>query len=195
VRIVAVDLPPAATWDTSGFGKDMLMLAAMHHIFDRADRIAAAYGVPALPVVVNMSYGYSGGSHDGTAMVEAALDELVSARRAAAPTALILPSGNSFLGAGHARIDLAAGASAALPWRVHPNDRTSTFAELWLPAGADITDLTVALHAPGDTFGPAGPTLATLDLGHSDLPPAPGTRLASVPVTSRGATVGALSAD
>lgn len=58
VRIIAVDLPPEATWDASGYGRDMLMLAGMHYIFDRADKLAAAYGQSTLPMVLNISYGY-----------------------------------------------------------------------------------------------------------------------------------------
>ena len=32
-RIIAVDLPSSASWDTSGFGKDMFVLSAMHYVF------------------------------------------------------------------------------------------------------------------------------------------------------------------
>ena len=35
-RIIAVDLPATSVWDTSGYGKDMLVVSALHYLFDRA---------------------------------------------------------------------------------------------------------------------------------------------------------------
>ena len=96
VRIIAVDLPATAVWDTSGFGTDMFLLAAMHDIFDRVERIAAAYDHPDVALIVNLSYGTSGGPHDGTGLIGAAFDEMITYRRSRAPTALVLPSGNMF---------------------------------------------------------------------------------------------------
>ncbi|MEM6477786.1 MAG: hypothetical protein AAF647_01945, partial [Pseudomonadota bacterium] len=134
VRIIAVDLPPNITWDTSGYGKEMFMLAGLHYIFDRADKLAAAHGTQTLPMVLSVSYGYSGGAHDGQATLEAAMDELMTARRALAPTAFVLPTGNSYLDATHAVAELAPGdAMTPLPWRIAADDRTSTFLEIWLP--------------------------------------------------------------
>ena len=38
IRVIAVQLPNAMAWDTSGFGKDMLILSAFHYICNRAKR-------------------------------------------------------------------------------------------------------------------------------------------------------------
>src|SRR5262249_53551548 len=98
IRIIAVQLPNSVTVDTSSFGKDMYMLSALHYIFDRADIIAKGYNVDKLRLVINFSYGYSGGRHDGETELEAAINELVELRRkCTGPTALVLPSGNTFL--------------------------------------------------------------------------------------------------
>lgn len=105
VRIIAVDLPATSVWDTSGFGTDMFLLAALHYIFDRAEKIAAAYNRPDAALVINLSYGTSGGPHDGSGLIGAAFDEMISYRRSLAPTALVLPSGNMFQDRLHARID------------------------------------------------------------------------------------------
>ena len=106
IRIISVQLPNTIAWDTSGFGKDMYMLAAIHYIFERAKRIGDAYGFPNVRLVINFSYGFSGGRHDGKTELEAAIDELVIARRCkGAPTALVLPSGNTFLDRLHGQID------------------------------------------------------------------------------------------
>ena len=96
IRILAVQLPNVVTMDTSGIGKDMYLMSALHYIFHRADLIAEAYGVERARLVINFSYGYSGGPHDGEFDIEAAIDELVKARRDnRGPTALVLPAGNS----------------------------------------------------------------------------------------------------
>lgn len=139
VRVVAVDLPATALWDTSGFGTDMFLLAGLHYIFERADRIAKAHGLEAVPVVVNISLGWSGGPHDGTSALEAALEEMIRHRRTMAPTALVLPTGNMYQDALSARIEdrhFAEG-TAALRWFAPPCDMTSSFAEVWLPGAPD----------------------------------------------------------
>jgi hypothetical protein len=145
IRIIAVQLPNSVSMDTSGFGKDMYILSAFHYIFHRADMIADMYDAPNPRLVINFSYGYSGGRHDGETELEAAIDELVEMRRACAPTALVLPAGNTFLDRLHGEIcerDFKQGA-ARFHWRLQPNDRTPSYLELWfyqgfVPAGYSI---------------------------------------------------------
>lgn len=170
IRVVAVQLPNTIAWDTSGFGKDMYMLAAFHYIFDRADRIAEAYyGRDAngrlnrtVPVVVNFSYGFSGGPHDATVPgyagirrgieLEEAINEMVEARRNTAPTAVVMPSGNTFSDQLHA--NLAAnhfkdvGGAGVLKWRLQPNDRTPSYLEIWFPDETQPGDFAVTVDQP-----------------------------------------------
>jgi len=155
-RIIAVDLPATSVWDTSGFGADMVLLAALHYIFDRAEKIAAAYGRPDAALVINLSYGVSGGPHDGTSLLGAAMDEMIAYRRALAPTALMLPSGNMFQDRLHARLDdshfttdtSGTTRSAKLTWMAPPADRTSSFIELWYPPGTNPSEIKVNLKPP-----------------------------------------------
>ncbi len=170
VRVIAVDLPPTSTWETSGFGTDMFILSAFHYIFDRAARIAAAHGRPdGLPVVVNLSFGYSGGPHDRSGLLEAAMDELVLARRAVGPTLLVLPSGNSFQDRLSALIGDAdfrpgpdgASERAELCWSVPACDGTSTYLELWYPPGTKRPDIRVDVLPPGRT-APANTSAVTV---------------------------------
>ncbi len=164
VRLIAVDLPSTALWDTSGFGTDMFILSAVHYIFDRADKIAAAHGRGPVPLVVNISMGWSGGPHDGSGLLEAALADLITARRAKAATALVLPSGNMFqdmLSASFEDIHFAPApdgkAQASLGWFLQPHDMTSSFAELWLAPGADPAGMTFSLTAPDGSVASIGP--------------------------------------
>ncbi|WP_315759593.1 MULTISPECIES: hypothetical protein [unclassified Bradyrhizobium] len=153
IRIIAVQLPNTIAWDTSGFGKDMYMLSAFHYIFDRADMIAAkeGYDVDKLRLVINFSYGFSGGRHDGGSELEAAIDELVKKRRElGCPTALVVPAGNTFLDRLHGLIrpsDFVDGA-AQFRWRIQPNDRTPSYLELWFWQGFDPKGYKIELRDP-----------------------------------------------
>jgi hypothetical protein len=151
VQIIAVQLPNTVAWDTSGFGKEMFMLSALHYIFVRASEIAAACGTAELPLVVNLSYGWSAGRHDGQSEMETAIEQLLLRRRRAQPqTAVVLPSGNTFGERMHAvctGADMGAG-QARLGWRLPPDDRTSSYLELWLPRDIDPTGWEVRVTPP-----------------------------------------------
>jgi hypothetical protein len=171
VRIIAVDLPSTSIWDTSGFGTDMFLLAGLHYIFDRASKIAAAHNRPEVPVIINISMGWSGGPHDGSSVIEAAIAELITARRAVAATALTLPTGNMYQDRLVARIEDAhftlapdGKAQASLRWFAQANDMTSTFAELWLAPGATPSSHTFTLTAPNGEVTTIGP-----QPGHTDV--------------------------
>ena len=178
-RIIAVDLPSSPVWDTSGFGKDMVILAAIHYIFDRAELIRQTYGCAELPLVINLSYGYSGGPHDGTGLIEAALAELVAYRNTKAATTLLMPSANMFqdqlfahLTGEHFSPDPANPALklARLQWLAPPNDRTSSYLEVWYPPGATPQDISVEVTPPDSaqitsTAGMAGSGTRLIKLG------------------------------
>ena len=82
------------------------MLDALNYILQRADEIAALENTAPLPVVVNLSYGTIAGPHDGTALLEAAIDQLIASR--ATPLRVVLPAGNHYLARCHARFRLPA---------------------------------------------------------------------------------------
>ncbi len=181
IRVIAVDLPATSLWDSSGFGTDMFLLAAVHYIFDRASKIAAENSRPEASLVINISLGCSGGPHDGSSAIEAAIAELITARRLVAATALTLPSGNSYQDMLSARIEDAhfnatpnGKAQASLRWFVPPHDMTSTFAELWLTA--DAAGYGFSLTAPD------GSVTDVIQPGHQT-------------VTVAGKTVGQISLD
>jgi hypothetical protein len=136
--IVCVQLPEAATADTSGENLDAYALDAIRYILERADEIASRSERKHLPVVINFSYGNVAGPHDGTSDLELAIDQLIEMRQETpgGPLEVVLPAGNSHLGRLHAQVSFAGGRKKAdLRWRVLPDDRTPTFMEIWLPAG------------------------------------------------------------
>ncbi|MCR9136246.1 MAG: hypothetical protein NXI27_09630 [Alphaproteobacteria bacterium] len=160
-RIIAVDLPSSASWDASGFGTDMFVLSAMHYIFKRADDIEKAFNNAngtnvRARLVVNLSYGFTGGPHDGSSLIEAALHEMIEQRRRSAPTALTMPSGNTFLENLHsvvmdkhfAATDKNADREATLRWKLAPDDRTSSFLEIWLPPELPSSNIEITVESP-----------------------------------------------
>jgi hypothetical protein len=155
--IVAVQLPGAVTGDTSGALLTTYVLDGVWYILKRADEYAASLGRRAVPVVINLSYGFTAGPHDGTHVLEEALDQVIELRRQQnAPVNIVLPAGNSRLSRLHARATLRGKARKALAWRQLPDDRTPSSMEIWLPQGASSgAGLEVVVHDPRGRATPA----------------------------------------
>ena len=157
IQIIAVQLPNTIAWDTSGFGKEMYMLSALHYIFNRAREIASKYSVDPdnpeeLPLIVNFSYGWSASRHDGQSEMEIAIQELLEDRKSLQPnTAIVMPTGNNFAHDMHGQItaaDMADDGTYSFGWKLLPDDRTSSYLEMWLPEGMDPDHYTVEVTPP-----------------------------------------------
>ncbi|UZF95826.1 S8 family serine peptidase [Bosea sp. NBC_00550] len=166
LRIIAVQLPAAVTADTSGYRKDAFILSALHYIFDRADRFAATHPgdeAASLPLIVNLSYGYTGGPHDGTDALEIAMSRMIEARQAQGkPTTLVMPAGNSFAERLNGEISadrMNTGEAHAIAWCLQPNDRTSSYLELWLPKATGATRFQLSITDPDGASSLTGATL------------------------------------
>jgi hypothetical protein len=137
--LIGVQLPRWVTTETSGGKLTAPVLDALYYILNRADQIAAYENTTPLPVVVNLSYGTIAGPHDGTALLEAAIDQLIASRPT--PLRVVLPAGNHYLARCHARFRMPAKTPLStlietLQWRVQPDDQSVSFMEIWLPHSA-----------------------------------------------------------
>jgi hypothetical protein len=159
--IVAVQLPIDTVADTSGATLEPQIYNGLCYILDRATALAARRARPPLPVVVNVSYGLIAGPHDGTGMLEQAMNDLIQCctMKDVELLRVVLPAGNSHLSRCHASFALPKGAKRELAWRVLPDDRTESHVEIWLPAGADVNTLSIAINAP-DGSTSTGPFVA-----------------------------------
>ena len=149
--IIAVQLPNTIAWDTSGFGKEMMMLSAIEYIFNRARMIAKAYNSPEIPLVIDFSYGWSANRHDGESSFERAVEALITDRRKSQPcTELVMPTGNNFANDMHARISSTdcADRTYSIGWQLKPDDRTSSYLEIWLPPDCDPKSWTITIKPP-----------------------------------------------
>jgi hypothetical protein len=136
--IVAVHLPRRGVADTSGSALKVQVLDALHYIVQRAG--------PQADVVINLSYGTMAGPHDGSTILEMAIDELVQLR--AGQLAVVLPAGNSYEARCHAAFRLdSENKCQILRWNVLPDDATPSYLEVWLPEGA-AQHLTVKVRDP-----------------------------------------------
>jgi hypothetical protein len=115
---------------------------------------------PGADVVVNISWGTLAGPHDGSSILEAAMDQLIDLLHGRLQ--ITVPAGNAYQSRTHANDTLAPGACCPLHWRVQPDDHTQSFLEIWLPEGAD--QIAIELTPPG-----ADTPLPALRLGQSGI--------------------------
>ena len=131
-----------------GIGSSVSLVEAVHFIA----RTAAGR-----PWVVNLSLGSHCGPHDGTTLVEQALDAVVTERPG---QSVVQSCGNYALRPIHATGRLRAGERAAIDWRVDPTDQTENEVEVWYPGSDALVielvapDGTRVVHAPPDSHGP-----------------------------------------
>jgi subtilisin family serine protease len=154
--IVFVQLPDLAVSDLSGGWLDTYVIDAVHYILDRARSIDAH-----ARVVINLSFGSYAGPHDGSSLLERALDDVARSNGAI----VVLAAGN--LPANdqpvHAQGQLGAGKTASIQWHIPSNDGTQSFCELWADAQGARPRLQVTLQPPnvaGLNPGVAGLTVS-----------------------------------
>lgn len=135
--IISVQLPTDLVRDASLTVLDPYIFLGCYYILWRSLFVADELGTAALPVVINVSYGDIAGPHDGTSLIEIAMDVLIVLWSAAlAPARIVLPAGNSNLSRTHARFRFDAtgpDSRLSLPWRVQPDDKTPSYMQIWLP--------------------------------------------------------------
>jgi hypothetical protein len=154
--IVAVQLPGAAVADTSGATLGATLLLAFFYVLWRAECVAWRARSQPLPLVVNISMGIHAGPHDGSSLFEGMLDALIVLANAtgAAPTRVVLPSGNQRQARGHACLDVPGHSQRQLLWRLLPDDQSPSELQIWLPPGTDTQALRVRIAAPDGTPSP-----------------------------------------
>ncbi|WP_460447977.1 S8 family serine peptidase [Alsobacter sp. SYSU BS001988] len=146
-RIIAVQLPLTVTGIPASARLEYFVVEGLKYILRRALQIGSA---PA-PVVINLSYGTTAGSHDGTGTIERSIEELTTAYKTAhgVDATVVIAAGNSFLDRLHACIAFqAVGDTVCLPWRVLPDDRTSSVVEIYMPPGAPAGRVGLTLTPP-----------------------------------------------
>lgn len=153
--VIGVTFPTTHTNDHSGRWMAVNALDGLRYIMSRAAQYRSKDG-KAAPVAINLSYGALAGAHDGTSMLESAINELVVAHRNR--LAIVLAAGNSHgtrrapdgdsvdprklphtqPGGLHARFDLhTAGQEHTLTLFAPPDKQEETYLEIWMHRRVD----------------------------------------------------------
>lgn len=153
--IVFVQLPRETMADTSGGSLPVRVLDALRYIDSLSWVTRESDGAKLRrPLLVNLSVGAVAGPHDGTSLVEQAIDDFLSHRPL---SMVVLPAGNAREARLHTAIVVPPGKRRTLGWLVAPDNASDSFMELWLPPSIDPqapTQLTIRLippEAPCDT--------------------------------------------
>lgn len=129
--LIFVQLPRAAVADTSGASMNVHVAEALAYI--------RSVIRPQDKVVVNMSYGALAGPHDGSTLIERAIDEFLATNGQFKK--MVLPAGNGYDSQTHARVNASSdGRWHDIFFRIMPDDPTDTFVEVWYepsPASSD----------------------------------------------------------
>jgi hypothetical protein len=151
--VLLVNLPKQSIDFTARGAMSAYVLDALHWIIDRAGDNA--------DIVVNLSYGTIAGPHDGSSILECAMDALIE--RSNGRLQIVLPAGNVYArpqnsktaGAAlrskdlrcHASIAAQDTGSASVILRLQPDDITPSFVEIWVPPS--VPNLSITLKPPG----------------------------------------------
>ncbi len=136
-EIIFVQLPRGAVDDASGGSMNCHVIDALRYIQERTTEDA--------DVIVNMSFGTHAGPHDGSSLLESAIDHLISQRKPG-KFEVTIPAGNSFNSACHAQFFVKSGEPEILLWEVMADDPTDTFLEIWY---SDDSGISVEVMPPG----------------------------------------------
>ena len=122
--IIAVKLPAATVADTSGRSLVVHVLDAVRYILSIVPSMAPS-------VVINLSFGSYGGSHDGLTLLDRALDEVQTERKG--KLRIVTGAGNGYRAKAHAKPmhAITRRKPAELRWLVPPDDPTDSFVEIW----------------------------------------------------------------
>ncbi len=163
--LAVVQLPAEQTAVRAGRWLAVNALDGLHHLMGVARQVGEQAGQPPV-LVTNMSYGAMAGPHDGTGMLESAIDELC--RGSKDRLAVVLSAGNAHgtrrngedplqyePGGLHAHHELAPGGSVTFTLFVPPDKQFETYVEFWFSVVGEASDKDQFLE-PGKSDGSTG---------------------------------------
>lgn len=158
--LVSVELPALATIETNGARLDTFVLQAVQRILGWVDNWRLADGTKArVGVVINLSYGIAAGPKTGRGFLEREIARLLDARNSEGlPSKIVLPAGNTYRSHLTGALSVPQGQARSVDWRVLPQDYSSSYLELRLPASVDCELTLTPPGGPADTIPlpPAG---------------------------------------
>ncbi len=139
--LVFVQLPRDAWADPNALALPACVLDALHHILD-------CRGPAVRRVVVNLSCAIHTGPHDGSTLIDAALQALVKrVGESGCELHIVVPAGNTRQDRWHAAGTIGSATPGQLRLRVPPGHEAPTFLQVWVDAKPDRVHWRV--QAPG----------------------------------------------
>jgi len=139
--LVFVQLPRDAWADPNALALPACLLDGLHHVL-------ACAGKAVNHVVVNLSCAITTGPHDGSTLIDRALQALVKAEKLRGRQLhVVVPAGNTAQDAWHAAGRIDTRHPGCLRWRVPPGNQAPSFLQLW--PGGDGSALRWTVQAPG----------------------------------------------
>jgi hypothetical protein len=158
--MVFVQFPEYGIRDATGVWLKAYVVDGIRYIMSFADPKVTRN------VIVNISYGPTTGPHDGTAVLEQALADLVAEFDSSSGTPtlqIVLAAGNSYGTESHVAFTGTGPQPQQVEWiwRLPPDNSVLCFAEIWM-ANADAGGITVTLISPTGVamVSPGGSTVA-----------------------------------
>lgn len=150
--IIFVQLPDETIGDTSGGSIGFYVLDAARYIARRTAELSECSSNPGdWTTVINISLGSIGGPHDGSTIVERALDELVDKHKKD-QVKVVMAAGNTAGRKLHAVREVTATNPGQFYVMVQPDTELESFVELWPQSSpnvpADNKHLRVTIKAP-----------------------------------------------
>ncbi len=121
IVFVEISTQPGAPMLGQSFGDSAQLLEAICFIFDYAGE---------QPCVINLSLGTNGGPHDGSTLVEIAIDRLLSDPQRP-NRAVVVAAGNAYGQDLHATGKVPRGGTAEIKWFIPKHDSTPNELEIW----------------------------------------------------------------
>ncbi len=144
--LIAVQLEWANVLDTSG-------RAMAVNVFDALAYVVSCCADSVRRIVVNLSWGTQAGPHDGTSVLDKAIQALCAAPGLKDRLFIVVPAGNHYQARSHAHAVLYTQPSLELSWRIQPDGHTPSFLELWFRGDPDqgdpLSGVSVRVTPPG----------------------------------------------
>ena len=144
-QLVFVQLPSLTGADSAGGSLSSQVLDAVRYVLDVCKGDAR--------IVINLSYGSFAGPHDGSSLIEQALDELLAVR--SENVAIVLGAGNARQAQCHQRRSVRKNRSALLQVDLPPGDYTDTFVEVWFDNAQHLALLKARVRSGEGDWSPA----------------------------------------
>lgn len=139
--LVFIELPFRTAADGSGGSISVHLLDGLREVLRVGD--------PEARIMVSLSQGTHAGPHDGSSLIEIAMDELLTMRTR--NFCIVIGAGNARQSQAHVRTELAPGQKSELHLHLPECDRTDSFVEVWYPrvVNGEGTEVVVSAAQPG----------------------------------------------